>query len=82
MTRFSVDLLAFIMAEIDRDLGRHDAEISQLKDDMRALKEDVHEIKLMLSEAKGGWRVIMLIAGVAGTIGAMLSQLLPQWFHK
>lgn len=70
------------MAGIDRDLGRHDAEISQLKDDMRELKEDVHEIKLMLSEARGGWRVIMLIAGVAGTIGAILSQLVPMWFKK
>lgn len=58
---------------IDRDLGRHDAEISQLKEDMRSLKDDVHEIKILLSEAKGGWRVLLLIAGAAGAFGAMIA---------
>lgn len=70
------------MPDIDRDLGRHDAQIVQLQEDMRSMKDDVHEIKIMLSEAKGGWRMIMMIAGVAGTLGAFLSQLLPSWFHK
>ena len=55
---------------IDRDLGKHEAEITQLKNDMQSVKADVSEIKQMLSEAKGGWKVLMLVAGGAGALGA------------
>jgi hypothetical protein len=69
------------MPDVNRDLGRHDAEIGQLKDDMRSMKEDVHEIKMMMSEARGGWKVILLISGMSATIGALLSKLIP-WLTK
>ncbi len=67
--------------DVNRDIGRHDAEIGQLKDDMRTMKDDVHEIKMMMSEAKGGWKVILLISGISATLGAMLSKMIP-WLTK
>lgn len=67
--------------EIDRDLGRHDAEITQLKDDMKSMKEDVHEIKLMLAKFQGGWGAIMLIAGASATLGAIVAKFIP-WFSR
>lgn len=62
---------------MNRDLGRHDAEITQLKDDMRSLKDDVHEIKIMLAEAKGGWRGLMFVAGAGATLGAIVVKAIP-----
>lgn len=41
------------------------------------MKEDVHEIKMMMSEAKGGWRAIVLIGGIAGALGAFLAKFIP-----
>lgn len=67
--------------DIDRDLGKHDAEISQLKDDMSTLKDDVHDIKIMMSEARGGWKVIMMIAGLSATVGALVAKFMP-WLTK
>lgn len=60
---------------IHHDLGRHDAQIEQLKDDMQAVKSDVHEIKLMLSEARGGWKTLMMVAGFAAAVGAGMTKL-------
>jgi hypothetical protein len=75
-----------IMAEPDiqtvRELATHAADIKHLQDDMDKLVQDVNDIKAALfeiqktlSEAKGGWRMLMMISGVSGTVGAAITQL-------
>lgn len=59
----------------ERQLGRHDAEIESLQRDMEELKRDVKSILSVLSEAKGGWKTMMLVAGAAGAMGALWHQL-------
>jgi hypothetical protein len=61
--------------EVQRDLGRHDAQIEGLQEDMKSLKSDVHDIKLMLAEAKGGWRTLVAVSSLAGILGAALMKL-------
>ena len=74
------------MAEPDiqtaRELATHAADIKHLQDDMDKLVSDMEEIKKCLatinstlSEAKGGWRMLMLIGGASGAVGAALTQL-------
>lgn len=67
--------------EIARDLGRHDAQIETLQADMALVKNDVHEIKMMLAEAKGSWRTLMAVGGFAAFIGAMLAKV-ADWIWK
>jgi prefoldin subunit 5 len=73
------------MAEPDiqtaRELATHAADIKHLQDDMDKLISDVNDIKTSLqsiqstlSEAKGGWRMLMLIGGASGTVGAAITQ--------
>jgi chromosome condensin MukBEF ATPase and DNA-binding subunit MukB len=62
--------------EIQRDIGRHDAQIESLQEDMRSVKTDVHEIKIMLAEAKGGWRTLMAVSSFAGILGAGLMKIM------
>lgn len=62
--------------EIQRDIGRHDAQIESLQEDMRSVKTDVHEIKIMLAEAKGGWRTLMAMSSFAGILGAGLMKIM------
>lgn len=64
-----------------RDIGRHDAQIETLQADMALVKNDVHEIKMMLAEAKGGWRTLMAVGGFAAFIGAMLAKV-ADWIWK
>ena len=62
------------MQDISRDIGRHDAQIETLQNDLRLLRDDVTEIKEILSEAKGGWKVAAILGGVSATIGAIAAK--------
>ena len=73
---------------IEHALGRHEAHIDAMKstqaeqaEDIRAIKNDIHAIREMLAEAKGGWRTLMWVAGVAGAAGAILAKVIPALFR-
>lgn len=45
-----------------------------MRADINAIRSDLHEVKLMMAEAKGAWKAAVAIAGVAGAvIGALMS---------
>ena len=65
-------------------LAVHDTEIKHLQKDMDKLVEDVEEIKKSLydishtlAEAKGGWRIFMILGTLGATIGAAAG-----WFFE
>ena len=69
-----------------RELATHASDIAHLQSDMDRMVSDIDEIKKMLTsinttlaEAKGGWRVLVGIAGVGGVLGAGLNQILHWW---
>lgn len=64
-------------AEVQRDLGRMEGEMSSIKRDMAELKKDVKAIRETLSEAKGGWRVMLMISGISATVGGLVAKFLP-----
>lgn len=70
--------------DVERELGRHGAEIEALQKDMIELKKDVKTILSTLAEARGGWKTLMLVAGVAGAVGAGLGKLVAVfgWLPK
>lgn len=64
---------------INRDLGRLEANVSNLKLELADVKAEVHEIKASLarieatmSEARGGWKAVMLIGGVSATMTGVI----------
>ena len=66
-----------------RELATHAAEIKHLQYDMKRLIDDVedikhciHQIQKTLSEAQGGWRMLMLIGGASAAMGAAIGQAL------
>jgi len=73
----------------ERELATHEAEIKHLQADMDKLVNDMESIKTTLvevqktlSEAKGGWRVLMLLGGAGGVLGSAITSLLHYWFSK
>jgi hypothetical protein len=69
-----------------RELATHAADIAHLQNDMdkmlenmKAMQATLTAIDKTLSEAKGGWRMLMLLSGASGTIGAGLVQLV-HWY--
>ena len=69
-----------------RELATHAADIEHLQRDMDKLVASVAEmqktltsINSTLAQAKGGWRVLMLVGGAAGTVGAGIMQVIHWW---
>jgi prefoldin subunit 5 len=69
-----------------RELATHASDIAHLQSDMDKMAADIEEIKKTLasinstlSEAKGGWRVLMLVGGASGALGAGFMQILHWW---
>jgi len=72
--------------EFHRDIGRHDAQIEALERDVKRMREEMHEmraefttelraINATLSEARGGWKTLMMVGGASATIGALAHKL-------
>ena len=74
---------------IGRELATHAADIAHLQRDMDKLSADMTEVKksltsinTTLSEARGGWKMMMMVAGVSGAIGAALTEVASLWQGK
>ena len=69
--------------EMIKDLAVHDVEIKHLQDDMDKMVKEMAEIKkslaliqATLSEAKCGWKTLLMVGGAAATIGGAIRWLL------
>lgn len=54
-------------------------ELEHMRRDMDEVKADLKVIRETLSQAKGGWKTLMLVAGISSTIGAFIAKAAP-WF--
>ena len=68
---------------IHRELGRFDAEIGQLKEErielkteLKEVKDEVKEIVRILTEAKGGWKTLVILGTVASVIGGLVATII------
>lgn len=57
-------------ADVQRDLGRHDARLDAMENDLQEMKAQMAEMTRqiaktneILSTARGGWKTLMLIGG-------------------
>jgi prefoldin subunit 5 len=66
---------------VERELAVHETEIKHLQADMdrlitemESIKSTLNSINSTLSEARGGWRVLMMVGGAGGALGAVVTQ--------
>ena len=69
-----------------RELATHASDIKHLQDDMDKMLVNMKEMQATLlaidktlSEARGGWKVLMLVGGASSVMGAGLVQLV-NWY--
>ncbi len=64
------------MSEIDlRDYGRLEAQVEHLIKDMDTLTTNVQAMRALMEQSKGGWKMLAILGGLAGTIGGAIG-----WF--
>lgn len=75
--------------EMHRDLGRHDAQIEALQAqvdrlhaDMTNVLTELRTINATLSEAKGGWKTLLMVGGVASAMTAFAMKVLGFLFSR
>jgi hypothetical protein len=64
-------------AHRERELGRLEARLDAVEDDLKELVRDVRDIRDALATVRGGWRLLALIVGASASLGALASKLLP-----
>jgi len=48
-----------------------------LKIDLDEMKTDLRSIRDTLQQATGGWKTLLLVAGIAGSVGAIAAKVFP-----
>jgi prefoldin subunit 5 len=73
---------------VERELAVHETEIKHLQTDMDKLIRDMDDIKqtlteinTTLAEARGGWKVLMLVGGAGGALGAIITHFADSLFR-
>ena len=74
---------------IERELAVHETEIKHLQadmdklvEDMEAIKKTLHDINTTLAEARGGWKVLLMLGGAGGALGSAITYLIQHWIGK
>lgn len=74
---------------VERELAVHETEIRHIQADMdkmvadmEAIKTSINQINQTLSEAKGGWKVLMMLGGAGGVLGAAITQIAQHWLGR
>jgi chromosome condensin MukBEF ATPase and DNA-binding subunit MukB len=70
-------LVSKTMTSIERELGNLEARMQTVESEVQAMRQDVREIRDALVGVKGGWRTLMIVIGLATTLGAILGRYLP-----
>jgi chromosome condensin MukBEF ATPase and DNA-binding subunit MukB len=68
---------AVTMTNYEREMGAVGVKLEALEKDVADMKSDLREIRDALNQAKGGWRILMMVSGASGAIGAGIVKFLP-----
>jgi len=69
-------------ANEEQQLGALMADVANLKDRFEKIETGVTEIRDAVLAAKGSWKAVMGIAGLAAALGGLMAKFLPFWFTK
>lgn len=64
------------IARLEEQFSAIRQDMDEMSSQMVALQSQLSEVLAKLNEAKGGWRVLMMLGGAAAGVGAGLSWIL------
>jgi hypothetical protein len=64
-----------ISEKLHRDLGRLEARIDAIEVCLAHIKPKIEQVADTLNQAKGGWKMLVVLAGISGAIGALLAKI-------
>lgn len=61
----------------ERTIGKLEARTEALEDDIQEIRADVKSILAIMNQTKGGWKTLVVVGGISGSLGALLMKFLP-----
>lgn len=65
------------MSNPEIDIAILKTEVEYLKNHINEIRTDTKEIKETLHQARGGWKTLMIVAGIGSTVGALVTKFVP-----
>ena len=65
-----------------RDIGRLEAKVEHLENTVRAMDEKLDLLTAYMSEARGSWRTLLAIGGLASACGAAVTWMIGYLFPR
>jgi chromosome condensin MukBEF ATPase and DNA-binding subunit MukB len=66
-----------MMTDVEREVGRLEARMETVEQELQAIRGDVREIRDALVSAKGGWLLLTIAISLAAAAGTVLNTYLP-----
>jgi NADPH:quinone reductase-like Zn-dependent oxidoreductase len=63
------------MTDIQRDIGRLETHVAAIDTRLARVESKLDGLSEVLSQARGGWRTLLLVSGAAGAIGAWATKI-------
>jgi len=67
--------------QVHQTLGKHDGLIESLQKRVEKIDGNVEKILEHINQTKGGWKVLIVMSGLAGACGAMVSKVISLLFY-
>ena len=65
--------------QISQAIGSLQATQRAMQGDLQKMQVAVSDMQITLSEARGGWKTLLLVGGAAGAFGALVGKIVPWW---
>lgn len=65
------------MTDVEREVGRLEARMETVEQELHGIRTDVREIRDALVKARGGWLVLTAALTLAASAGALLNTYMP-----
>jgi prefoldin subunit 5 len=62
------------------DIEHLQADMDKMVNEMKEIKEAIQAIQKTLTEAHGGWRMLLGVGGAAALVGAIFANLFQGWW--
>lgn len=66
-----------VTSSVERELGELNAKVERLELEMREIRGDLRAVRDAVVSAHGGWKILVVLASMAGMAGAAAAKLFP-----
>ena len=68
--------------KLEVSVGKLEVQVERLEKDMSEMKGDVKAIRAILAEAKGSWKMLLIVGGFAAAVGSFITKVMSVWTFK